>query len=639
MKFLDNYSDDFGVNPAMQGNSTISYVNEAGVPEVVAEEAYRRSDISSAIDRWMREVSGGGARQENTGNGNLFFRSRYQLNTNVYDQMLQCSDAVEYDEILSNLADVTEALAFNRMSFECIDQDQEDIWNQIAADLDLDSRLREMWRELFKVSQCYVAIEWGQKVYTVRTPAADQLPKPKSNIPPALVGQQNKMKAAAGQEPNTFNEVEEEEDPNAEVDPNADPNADPEMEGEGETDQFGKPKQKRKRRKQFAIYVPTALSILDPTKVLPVGQLLFNKERFAYRASGAEHAAFCDIFDGKTQDAQVMAMLEGPYTPTSEEIAAMGTKRGDTESGRLWLFKPDVVFRHTLTRASYERFSSIRLKSVLPLLDMKAHLRAADRATLIGSTNFIVVLKRGSDKWPARQGEVDQLREQARTVARMPILVGDHRLSVEIVTPDSDHTLDQTRYDTLDERIIVRALGTFRPGGRQAGGSTDPEWDIKVVARGIESRRHEISRTLEKDLLKATVEKNATALTEKPSMVFHPRRVTLSQTDGFINAVLKLRDRGDISRETMLEELDYDQDTELIRRRREKERYDSDFKSSVPHSSPMMNPFMPGGGANALGQPGQPGQPGKGPAGPDGQSSTSNGRPPGAATNPDKTPK
>lgn len=623
MRYFDTASDDFGIDPSAQGNSTISYVNEAGVPEEVARQAYRNADISSVIDRWMRGINGeaNGDASRNTGDGSMFFRSRFSLTTSVYDQMLQCTDAVEYDEILSTIADVSEALAFNRMSFECIDQDQEDIWNQVAADLDLDSRLREMWRELYKVSQVYVAIEWGQKVYTVRTPVTDLIGPPKNSLPPELVNQQNKIKAAHGQTPETFNQVEgdqedPQEDPQAEQDPN-------------------KPTRKRRRRKQFALYVPTALSVLDPTKVVPVGQMLFQRERFAYLASGEEHRAFLDVFDGKLNDPTVMNLLEGPYTPTDAELHAVGMKGGaKDQSGHWWLFRRGSVFRHTLTRASYERFASVRLKSVLPLLDMKTHLRASDRATLIGSTNFIVVLKRGSERWPARQGEIEQLREQARVVARMPILVGDHRLSVEIVTPNQDHTLDRDRYDALDERIVMRAMGTFRPGGKEAGGSSDAEMDMKVVARGIESRRHELGRTLEQHLLKITVEKNATALTETPSMVFHPRRVAVGMSDTVLNAILKLRDRGDISRETELEELDYDQDTEFIRRRRERERYDSAFKSSVPHASPLMNPFGAPGG-----MPGAPGAAPGGPAGPDGQGSTENGRPPGAKTGQDNVPK
>jgi hypothetical protein len=259
----------------------------------------------------------------------------------------------------------------------------------------------------------------------------------------------------------------------------------------------------------------------------------------------------------------------------------------------LWLFKQDAMFRHTDTRAQYERFASLRLKSVLPILDMKAHLRASDRATLIGATNFIVVLKRGSEKFPARAQEVEQLREQARVVARMPILVGDHRLSVEIVTPKTDFVLEAKRYDMLDERLIMRGLHTFRTGGRNAGASDAQPIESEVIARGIESRRHEMSRTLEDQLWKLVVDKNPTVFSEIPKLSFHPKRVIISINADVVNAILKLRDRGDISRETSLEEFQYDQETEFIRRQREKG-MDKVFQSSVPFSSPNSNPFSAG---------------------------------------------
>ena len=566
-RFFQDYPTDIaseteGIDRATPG--TVSYVNEAGVPEKVAEEAFRRVDIAGALDQWSRNLG-----SPSIAAGSLFFRNRYTLTTNVYDQMMQCADAVEYDEVLSATCDATEGLAFAKMSFECIDPDQEDVWNQIAADLDMDSRLREIWRELFKVSQVYVAIDWQDRIYKVRTKAyPDAHPDDTENVHNPVPGAED-------------------------LHPTGVPRPGP---------------KRRARRKQFALQVPGALSILDPTKVLPVGQLMFGRERFAYVASLQEHEAFVQVFEGKGHDPLVLKMFEGPYTPTPLELAQLSdAHRGPVNKVYLWLFKKDSVFRHTLSRAHYERFAAVRLKSILPILDMKAHLRASDRAALIGATNFIVVLKRGSDKYPARPAEVEQLREQARIVARMPILVGDHRLSVEIVTPSVDHTLDEKRYDVLDQRIIMRALQTFSITPRSSQGVGE-NFNNDVIARGIEARRHEVARTIEENLLSATVDRNSTVLDETPSLSFHPKRVIITLNADVINAVIKLRGQGDISRETELEEFNYDQEIEYIRRKREKA-VDPVFKSSVPFSSPDSNPFQTGnqggrpnggGGANGL---------------------------------------
>jgi len=551
-RFFNDYPTDIGADTDGVDNAspgTISYVNEAGVPEEIAQQALRKTDIASAIDQWSRNLSGQSAQ------GSLFFRNRYNLTTNIYDQMMQCSDAVEWDEILSATCDATEGLAFQKMSFECVDPDQEDVWNQVAADLDMDSRLREIWRELFKVSQVYIAIDWIEKVYKVRTKAfPDMHADDTENVTVPHPGAED-------------------------LHPTGIPNPGP---------------KKRARRKQFALTVPGRLSILDPTKVLPVGQLMFGQERFAYIAEQQEHEAFIEVFQGRSQDPLVLKMFDGPYTPTPTELAQLSeAHRGPTNKVFLWMFKKEAVFRHTLSRAQYERFAAIRLKSLLPVLDMKSHLRASDRAALIGSTNFIVVLKRGSDKYPARPAEIEQLREQARVVARMPILVGDHRLEVEIITPKTDFVLDETRYDTLDQRIIMRALQTFTLTSRGNQGQAET-FHNDVIARGIEARRHEVSRTIEEHLLKATVDRNPTALTDTPSLSFHPKRVVITTNTDVINGVIKLRASGDISRETMLEEFNYDQEIEYIRRKREKA-VDPTFKSSVPFSSPDSNPFTTGG--------------------------------------------
>lgn len=571
-RFFPSYPSDIGTDTGDVTNPSpghVAYINEAGVPEEVAQRAFAHDDVASAIDQWSRNMG-----SQSIAGGSLFFRNRYTMTSNVYDQMMQCADAVEYDEILSTMCDATEGLAFSGMSFETIDPDQEDIWNQIAADLDMDSRLREIWRELFKVSQAYVAIEWVDKVYKVRTKATPIQDLQDSDVTPGLAGVSSDA---------------------IDLHPSGVPNPGP---------------KRRARRKQFALRCPGRLSILDPTKVLPVGQLMFGKERFAYIASKGEHDAFMDVFAGKTTDPTVLQMFDGPYEGTPEELKHLtDAHRGAANHAYLWLFKKESIFRHHLSKAQYERFASLRLKSVLPILDIKAHLRASDRAALIGATNFIIVLKRGSDKFPARAGEVEQLREQARVVARMPILVGDHRLSVEIVTPNTDFVLQSERYDSLDSRLILRGLNSLKAGsGKTSGsGSADSSVTDEVVARGIESRRHEMARDIEMHLLRQTVEMNSTVLTDVPSVSFHPKRVVISLNADIINAVMQLRDRGDISRETQLEEFNYDQEIEYIRRKREKA-VDPVFQSSVPFSSPNANPFQTGGTG---GRPQGGGGPGK----------------------------
>lgn len=546
------FDDDFAGDISIPGQGTIAYVDEVGLPEGTLEAVKAHQDISNAIETWTRSLSNeGSGAATNRPSYDLFKRNRYHSVDNIFRSIELCSAAVENDDVLSGLCDVSEGIAIQKMKFEMYDEDQQDVWNQIARDLDMDSRLREIWRELFKVSQVYVAVEWDYRNYTVRTK-------------PDLEQKRSLLKKSAK----------------------------------------GPGRGNRNRKKEFRIFCPTGLSILDPVKVVPVGNMMFGRERFAYIADKGESGAIHAAVTGEVVDDMVMRLIERKYEPTASEKQSLGELGIPTD--RLWLFRANSVFRHSMTRSQYERFSVPRLKSVLPLIDMKQHLREADRAALVGNTNFIVVIRKGTDKLPARAKELESLQEQARVIARVPVIIGDHRLSVDIVAPPMDNTLDASRYDTIDSRLVFRGLGSFAPssggggGGSLGGGSSQVKEVSLVVSRGFENRRHQIGRALERALFRMTVDAND-ELTETPSLVFSPRRISLDINNDIVQAVLKLRDRGELSRGTALEELDYDQEVEAIRRVREEEEFDDIFLTHVPFDSPSNT--VPGAGGKTANKP------------------------------------
>jgi hypothetical protein len=465
--------------------------------------------------------------------------------------MSKCSWAVENDDILSTLADVMEAQAFSKCRFELFDDDQQDVWNQWAKRVHLDARLREMFREGFKVSQVYVGMWWEQVLFTVRdSPMQGTL----KDLKAAML--KKRAEAMGDDEPEA-----------------------PKGPGRGN----------HGRKKKFALEVPTQFTIFDPTKVMPIGSLMFGRERFAYVANRAEAEAFNEALVGQRADQTVVRLIERKYDPTEADKAACAEVGVDPNM--LYLFREDAIFRHTLTKSNYERFAPVRLKSILPVLEMKDHLRNSDRASLIGNTNFIVVIKKGSDKLPAKAAEIENLREQARVVARLPILVGDHRLSVEIVSPALDNTLIESRWQVLDSRLVFKALQSFTPlvqGGNSSGSGVSEM--SRIVSRGLENKRHMLVRDLERYVFRMIVERNP-QLDEEPSLAFTPRRISLDFDQDVVGAILKLRDRGDISRETTLEELDYDQNVEVRRRAKERIEYDDVFQSGTPYGSPQMNPY------------------------------------------------
>lgn len=447
----------------------------------------------------------------------IFARDRFVTPTRIFDQFDTARDAATSDDIVSGVIESTESLAFGRISFSCLDEEEEDLWDQIAFDLDLENRIREMWRELFICSQFYCVTWWGQKSYKLR----------------------------------------------------------------------GTTLSGNKRRKSFDnLTVPMGMTLLDPKKVVPVGNLMFNQDQLAYIADRTE----VDMLDA--------AVLNDPQAdPVSRQIIVAKYAPPDYERRNLakqginadWLYilNPRNVWRHTLTRSQFQRWADVRMVSIFELLDLKHQLRQMDRAHLIGGTNFIVLVKKGTENHPAKPDEINNLKDQVTSVARVPIMVGDHRLSVEIITPKVDYTLNGEKYATIDQRLTTRLYQMFLVhGGAGAVRGDDSIKLAKIIARGLESRRNDLRRTLERQVLGPMMMANA-QLNDAAKLRFHPTHVTLDFDPAWVQVLLDVRDRGDLSRDSMLNELDFDQHDEARQRQREAEQFDDTFQPTiVPFSNP-----------------------------------------------------
>jgi hypothetical protein len=379
--------------------------------------------VEKALATWAEDISDNPNRRKEN---DIFARDKYITPRQVYEQMGAAYDTLD-DDVVSNVADTSESLAFNKIRVMAEDADEENVWNQVSRDLDIDTWIRQAWRELFTVSQFYGVRWWGQRQYQVS----------------------------------------------------------------------GKRKQRRAKR-QFDLTVPVQLGFLDPTRVVPVGIDVFGNRRLAWVMSDADEALFRQVADFEKRSAQsddvVNSLFVGKYTPSEKEIQQFSNE--NIAFDNLVELNSDFVFAHTLTMAPYERWPRLRMKSIFPLLDLKQQLRAMDRAVLLGGINFIVLVKKGTDEWPVkRNAEIDNLTTQVRTQSKSPVIVSDHRLSIEIITPEIDHILDDEKWTTIDKRLLTRLWGTFMMNPSE---SQDTSLTLgRVIARGISSRRHMLKRNLE----------------------------------------------------------------------------------------------------------------------------------------------
>lgn len=532
--------------------------NYSGLDDALVRQDPQMRHLAKELSRWSDNL------RSAQGRGSMFDRGAFTPPANVYDEMRAARTALEVDDIVSGVADITESFAFQGEKWESLNADEADVFNQWSGDVNLDGVLRRMWREEYCISQVVVGLQWGWKEYTVR----------------------GRMTSEQQEQDHADEQLQQITD---------------QQQGVPVLPEKPKKPKGRKRRKKYRLWVPTNITVLDATKIVPVGFSPIGPEKLAWCASKAEMGYWQAVQDGRIVDLEMTNFYLGQYNPPRDEKERLGKMGVPTD--RLLLLNPEMVFRHTLTKGDYEAFPQLRMKSIFGLLDLKRQLVNADRASLVGAANYILLVKKGTDERPAVQEEVDNLKENYNFIAKMPVIISDHRLSIEIIAPKIDLTLQGEKYDVLDTRILMRLLGTLSLGARGQRNETNVTLS-HAVARMMENRRHMMKRTLEKQIAKAIVDhpKNQKAdggsqFEEEPNLVFLPRHVTLGFDAALLQALLSLRTQREVSRETILEQFGLDQATEAMRMEHEEDVYDEIFKTQIP--------FAAAGMGNPNGQPGQ----------------------------------
>lgn len=170
------------------------------------------------------------------------------------------------------------------------------------------------------------------------------------------------------------------------------------------------------------------------------------------------------------------------------------------------------------------------------------------------------------------------MRTQIGGTSRQPIIVSDHRIEIEIITPKTDKTLAAERYNGIDSRITSRLYQLLATGAYNSGTAADNSLKLfQVIAASMEARRDSIRDSFYRHIFKRIQEKNDKIFTEDIMVQFYPRRIALAFDPNLATFMMDLRDARDLSRDTMLAELDILESDEAIKVQRENEFYNEIF--------------------------------------------------------------
>lgn len=254
----------------------------------------------------------------------------------------------------------------------------------------------------------------------------------------------------------------------------------------------------------------------------------------------------------------------------------------------VYVLNPQMVHRTTLPKGAVP-YARPLLTRNFALLEAKRLLNILDYSLLQGGTNYIVVAKKGTDALPAQQPEIDNLVEQVRHASRSGVMVGDHRLSIEIITPKLDELLNSSKRQLIGRKLKMGLMRQTEevPGDTGTQGAMN---EMELTSRVVSSDRRKVITHAQSTFYAATATRNRAIFPMGAPSIWAPK-IILNNVALFWTNLLQARDRGDIPRRYVVEALGFDYEAALAEREREIARGDDDILK--PASVPFSNPGEP----------------------------------------------
>jgi hypothetical protein len=336
--------------------------------------------------------------------------------------------------------------------------------------------------------------------------------------------------------------------------------------------------------------VAPLVGVLPAENIRSIGSDMFDNAELAYVPDAKLETWLREFFEPTTtparkaelrrQDPVSAVLFTGPVD-LDDEQATDFTGAGT----RAYRLNPRMVHRSTAPKDG--NTPRPLLTADFALLEAKRLLNLMDYALLQGGMNFIVVAKKGTDERPATTPELNELQQVVRRATRTGVIVGDHRLTFEIITPKLDELLSASKRDLLGRKI---ASTLMRITEEAIAGDQDSDAALELIPRVIASDRNDIRRHVENFIYDECVKRNRTLAKGTPRIWFP--KIILQGVQYFTDYVLKLRDRGDIPRKEAVEAAGFDWEAGVAQRKREIEDDIDEIMApaQVPFSSPEAGP-------------------------------------------------
>lgn len=481
--------------------------------------------------------------QTYSGDGSLLSRAKFVPPSNVIEEISLARELAERDDDVAPAMDLIISAALSEgMQHNHPDEQTRVLFNRMAALIDMDHLFEEMLREWLIAGQVTTASIFGSELLTF-TPEG----------------------------------------------------------GDGRS------------RRDFRTAVPR-VGVIPAERIRTVGSDLFGQARLAYSPGDDEEQLknWLDKFfaESGVSAAEKSAMKKEDPVSAQLFIERLQLSSDDqsligADEDVVYLLNPRLVHRSTRAKGSWQHPRPLLTRN-FALIEAKRLLNLLDHALLQGGINFLVVAKKGSDKWRATRGEVEALNETVRNASRSGVIVGDHRLSIEIITPNMDSMLSTNRRQLLGRKLANAILRIPEATADEAANEA-VKAELEFLPRIVTQDRRRIMRHVENKIYEEIINRNKGIFKYGSPSVWFPK-VIMQGTQYFTDYQVKLYDRGLLSKDTMTAGGGFDYDSELQQRIREQERGDEDTMIPPPQpgraDGPDNGPGRPSGSSPDNGRPG-----------------------------------